>query len=330
MTVKSALANEDLSGDRLWTILDQMDLTEKTPDGPIIRNVAAMMFSEHPDKFFKYSQVEIVIFPEGRQQNPNNMIELPVIKGPVPRMIRDTMNALKVNVIRKSIRKQKFDEHSIPTFTYPYQALEEAVVNSLYHRDYQDREPVEITVEPDKISILSFSGPNHTISMDAIHEGKLLRSRRYRNRRLGEFLKELDLTEGRSTGIPTIQEELASNGSPAATIETDDARTYFIIDIPCHPEFKAERLVLNGELEVQNCTKDCPKELTERQKVILDIIAEDCTITAQKIAQKIAQKNIKLGQRTLMKELSDLKKVGVLTREGGRKDGVWIVIKKEQ
>ena len=123
---------------------------------------------------------------------------------------------------------------------------------------------------------------------------------------------------------------MASNGSPAATIETDDARTYFIIDIPCHPEFKAERLVLNGELEVQNCTKDRPKELTERQKVILDIIAEDCTITAQKIAQKIAQKNIKLGQRTLMKELSDLKKVGVLTREGGRKDGVWIVIKKEQ
>lgn len=26
--------------------------------------------------------------------------------------------------------------------------------------------------------------------------------RRYRNRRLGEFLKELDFTEGRSTGVP--------------------------------------------------------------------------------------------------------------------------------
>lgn len=26
--------------------------------------------------------------------------------------------------------------------------------------------------------------------------------RRYRNRRIGEFLKELELTEGRSTGIP--------------------------------------------------------------------------------------------------------------------------------
>ena len=61
----------------------------------------------------------------------------------------------------------------------------------------------------------------------------MLRSRRYRNRRLGDFLKELDLTEGRSTGIPTIQDELRKNGSPRAIIETDPDRTYFLIDIPC-------------------------------------------------------------------------------------------------
>ena len=203
------------------------------------------------------------------------------------------------------------------------------MVNSLYHRDYQDREPVEITVEPDKISILSFSGPNHTISMDAIHEGKLLRSRRYRNRRLGEFLKELDLTEGRSTGIPTIQEELSSNGSPAATIETDDARTYFIIDIPCHPDFKAEKLVLNGELDEENCPKDYPKELTDRQKVILELVETDPTLTSQKIAQKISQKE-SVSERTIKSDIAKLKKMELLRREGGNKDGIWIVIKKEQ
>ena len=27
------------------------------------------------------------------------------------------------------------------------------------------------------------------------------------------------------------------NGSPKATIETDEERTYFLIDIPCHPYF---------------------------------------------------------------------------------------------
>ena len=73
--------------------------------------------------------------------------------------------------------------------------------------------------------------------MEAIRSGQSLRSRRYRNRRLGEFLKELELTEGRATGIPTIQDELHDNGSPQATIETDEERSYFLIDIPCHPDF---------------------------------------------------------------------------------------------
>ena len=32
-----------------------------------------------------------------------------------------------------------------------------------------------------------------------------------------KLLKELDLTEGRTTGIPTIQKKLRENGSPKAT-----------------------------------------------------------------------------------------------------------------
>ena len=329
VSVKSALANEDMTGMNLWKILDQMDLLEHTPDGPLIRNVAAMMFSANPDKFFKYTQVEIVIFPEGRMRNPNNMIEVPVIKGCVPKMIADTMSYLKVNIIKKSIQKRKYDEHSDKTFNYPYQALEEAVVNALYHRDYQDREPVEITIEPDKISILSFSGPNHTISMEAIHEGKLLRSRRYRNRRLGEFLKELNLTEGRSTGIPTIQEELANNDSPAASIETDDARSYFIIDIPCHPDFREQKIMPNDNNDETNPSgnfpKDFPKELTDRQRVIIKLIQEDKLLTSQKISQIISQKD-SVTERTIKSDLSKLKALGIIKREGSRKDGFWVVI----
>ena len=56
----------------------------------------------------------------------------------------------------------------------------------------------------------------------------------FRNRRLGDFLKELDLTEGRSTGVPTIQEKLADNGSPRATFETTEDRLTFLIHIPIH------------------------------------------------------------------------------------------------
>jgi ATP-dependent DNA helicase RecG len=60
-------------------------------------------------------------------------------------------------------------------------------------------------------------------------------SRQYRNRRIGDFLKELDLAEGRSTGIPKIFHVMQENGSPPPEFETDDDRTSFLIRLPVHP-----------------------------------------------------------------------------------------------
>lgn len=110
----------------------------------------------------------------------------PKIVGTVPQMINKTLDYLRTNVIKQRIIKPKDRAESIKFFNYPYQAFEEAVVNALYHRDYQEREPVEITIEPDKVSILSYSGPDRSISMEAIQKAERLKSRRYRNRRLGD------------------------------------------------------------------------------------------------------------------------------------------------
>lgn len=193
-----------------------------------------------------------------------------------------------------------------------------------YHRDWTICEPVEITIEPERISILNFSGPNHTIPIEAVREGMSLRSRRYRNRRLGEFLKELNLTEGRATGIPTIQDELKANGSPKATIETDKERSYFLIDIPCHPEFVMEKVVLNKDFTkdfIKEFIKEKRMQLSERQERILFVILDDDTITSQKIAQKTG-----VSQRTILKDLNKLQTTGILARDGGRKNGTWVIV----
>ena len=332
VAAKSSLAELSLT-DNMESVLEQMDLLEPVPEGWWIKNVAAMMFSENPSRFFKQAQIDIVLFPEGREKNPNNMIEVPPIKGSVPMMLKETLSYLRTNVVKQLIEKRKDNEKSDKCFNYPYQALEEAVVNSLYHRDWTIREPVEITIEPDKISILSFSGPNHTISMESIRKGKSLRSRRYRNRRLGEFLKELDYTEGRATGIPTIQEELLANGSPQATIETDEERTYFLIDIPCHPKFiKKQSTTSKKKIEIDL------NDLSERQKLILAIITEFPSLSAKGISEKISEKasektsektseKIVVTDRTIETDLARLKKLGILVREGGRKEGRWVIAK---
>lgn len=221
-------------------ILDEMDLLVGPVENRQIKNVAAMMFCDHPEKFFPVTQVDIVHFPEGSIENPDVMIEAPKIVGPVPKMINETLSYLRTNVIKQRISKPSDNEKSIKIFNYPYQAFEEAVVNALYHRDYMEREPVEITIEPTHIDILSYAGPDRSISAEAIREARKLKARRYRNRRLGDFLKELGLTEGRATGIPTIQKHLKLNGNHPAVIETDDDRTYFLITIPCRQGFEED------------------------------------------------------------------------------------------
>ncbi|MBP0978973.1 MAG: AAA family ATPase, partial [Oscillospiraceae bacterium] len=80
-------------------------------------------------------------------------------------------------------------------------------------------------------------GIDRSVSLKTIAEGNRFVSRYYRNRRLGEFLKELDLSEGHSSGIPTIQDELARNGSPRAEFFTDEDRRAMRVRIPIHPMF---------------------------------------------------------------------------------------------
>ena len=311
--VDSRLVKEDFTSN-MERILEQMDLLDGPIENRLVKNVAAMMFAEHPEKYFKTTQVDIVLFPEGLENNPDNFIEVPVIKGPVPTMIRETLNYLRINVVKERIHKPEDDERSIKVFNYSYQALEEAVVNALYHRDYMQREPVEITVEPDKISILSYSGPDRSISMEDINEAKALRSRRYRNRRLGDFLKELNLTEGRATGIPTIQKKLRENGSPKAMIKTDEARTFFLIIIPCRKDFvQVDEKVQNTDIELvmRKMSKLCPSyvqdmtqtEVENMAKCLLRAIKE---ISAQNMLDGIEDISYKHLRRKYLDKLLDM------------------------
>ena len=64
-------------------------------------------------------------------------------------------------------------------------------MNAEYHRAYEIREPIEIRINGQELMVLSFPGPDRSIRLQDLQIGKAV-SRRYLNRRIGEFLKELD------------------------------------------------------------------------------------------------------------------------------------------
>ena len=337
--VGSKLSNE------LWTrplpeVLDQMNLYAGPAEQRWLKNVSAMMFCESPEKFFPYTQVDIVVFPEGKIKNPHNFTEK-TFKGSVPQMIKQTLDYLSTNIVYEVVQKVSGQEEADRYFNYPYDALEEAVVNSLYHRAYDQHEPVEITVEPNGISILNCPGPDRSILMSAIERGDILKSRRYRNRYLGDFLKELELTEGRSTGVPTIQEKLAANGSPRATFETTDDRLTFLVHIPIHAGCENNLLTLanknqlissektgnnsecGSEKEVKSSEKgrtssDKPQDVVQS---IVNAIRQNSKISAAEIAMKVG-----LSSRAVEKRIKTMRENGIIRRIGPDKGGYWEII----
>lgn len=288
-------------------ILNDMQLLVGSPELRYIQNVAIMMFCEHPEKFFGYTYVQMTSFPKGSVENPSISEDFPNITGSVPQMIQATMERFRNLIIREKVIKVPNQMEALRIFNYPYQAIEEAVVNAFYHRDYMSYEPVTIEIEPDCINIMNFPGIDRSISEKTIAEGKRFVSRYYRNRRLGEFLKELDLSEGHSSGIPTIQEELEKNGSPRAEFFTDEDRRAMRIRIPIHPAFlEADDEVLLPD-SYEKATKKSSKKKIEQYEKILKLLNDGEWHKTAEIADNLGLKDTRTKE--LLKELIALDKL---------------------
>src|SRR5882762_5500669 len=117
--------------------------------------------------------------------------------------------------------------------------MEEAIVNAVYHRSYEEAtEPTKVYFYPDRMEIISYPGPVPGIERQHLLVGHVVPPVPARNRRIGELLKELRLTEMRGTGLPKIRRKMGENGSPEPIFDFDDARTYFRVTLPVHPRYR--------------------------------------------------------------------------------------------
>ncbi len=228
--VGSALA-EDAPRLSVEALARQMNVAGGPAESPWPKNVGLLFFNETPERFFPAVQIDVVWFPEGAG---GDRFEEKIFKGPLARMTREALSYIQRNFLRETVIKHPDRAEATRVWNFPYAAIEEALVNAVYHRSYEEREPIEVRISNEELVILSFPGPDRSIRLEDFQAGRAV-SRRYRNRRLGEFLKELDMTEGRSTGIPKILRVMVTNGSPAPLFETDDDRLSFVIRLPRHP-----------------------------------------------------------------------------------------------
>lgn len=242
--------------------LNQLARNLRIADGPNEYykplNVGLLFFNDQPYMFFPYSQIEVVNIPD---PTGYGMVER-VFQGPIDVQLRNALDYIRSNVIAEKVFKVSGQAEAIRIKNYSYEAIEEFLSNAIYHKSYQIHEPITVRIESDKIEITSAPGPDRSITDEDIKNFQM-RTRRYRNRRIGDFLKELHLVEGRNTGIPTAISEIKKNGSPLPIFLTDEDRTFFSVIIPIHEAF-INNDYLNSKLEnikKKRRSKDEIKEL---------------------------------------------------------------------
>lgn len=242
--------------------LNQLARNLRIADGPNEYykplNVGLLFFNDQPYMFFPYSQIEVVNIPD---PTGYGMVKR-VFQGPIDVQLRNALDYIRSNVIAEKVFKVSGQAEAIRIKNYSYEAIEEFLSNAIYHKSYQIHEPITVRIESNKIEITSAPGPDRSITDEDIKNFQM-RTRRYRNRRIGDFLKELHLVEGRNTGIPTAIREIKKNGSPLPIFLTDEDRTFFSVIIPIHEAF-INNDYLNSKLEnikKKRRSKDEIKEL---------------------------------------------------------------------
>ncbi|WP_304937550.1 RNA-binding domain-containing protein [Ileibacterium valens] len=226
-------SNSELS---LYELAEDLRIIEGPPEELRPLNVGLLMFGKDPQKFFRYARTELVWIP-----NPDGTgMEEQTFSGPLQVQLKNALDTIKDKFLKEKIIKLPDRPESMRIWNYPFQAVQEILANAIYHKSYQIHEPITVRITNEELEITSHPGFDRSIQ-DIDIEARRIRSRSYRNRRIGDFLKELHLIEGRNTGFPNAAKALKLNGSPEFKLIMDPERQFLSVVLPIHPVFQNDK-----------------------------------------------------------------------------------------
>ena len=267
-------------------------------------NVGLLFFNERPDSFFRYARIEVVDKPD---PTGIGMTEK-YFYGPLDKQLSDAVGYLGNYLIKAKTYKYRHSAEASRFYNYPLPAIEEALANAVHHRSYESYEPIVVTITPEGLGILSHPGPDLSIKDEDICELNMV-SKSYRNRRIGEYLKELGLVEGRNTGIPRMLRALKENGSDPPLFETDETRSYFSVVFKIHPAF-----IVSQEDRTNDTLSATKKRIEELIIINKNIKIEEMAII------------LECSRATISRMIGEMKKSGKLKRIGSNKSGYWDIV----
>ncbi|MBQ0076085.1 MAG: putative DNA binding domain-containing protein [Bacteroidales bacterium] len=292
------------NGEPVQTLLERFNLYK----GGKLTNAAVMLFgkdtSEYPQlllrmaRFVGTDKMEFL----DNQRAKGNFFDL---------LDAGMMFAYKhLNISGKITGLQREDKLEIPL-----RAMREALVNALCHRSYDlPSQSLGIAIYDDRVEIENPGRLPEGLTAENI---KNSHKSQPHNQLIAEVLYKTSWLENWGTGIHRIYDACKEQNVPEPYFNTEQGYVTIVFPRPKSNGFGENR----GENLARIDENKNTYQLTEIQRLIIGAISMDGHVTAKSLARML-----NVSQRKMEREISSLRRNGIIDKTGKTQDGVWVVL----
>ncbi len=274
-------------------ILENLQVYDENND---VKSGGVLFFAKHPENIYFHVVIRCVLF---KGTDKVYILDDKTFGGPLlqqyNKAIEWLMGKLQVSYEMEGTGPRK------EIWEIPLSVFKESIINALSHRDYYEQgASIMIEMYDDRVEI---TNPGDLLPVVAKNFGRKSLSR---NPLIFGLFTRMHLVEHVGSGIPRMKKDMLDAGLPEPIFETEGMFTVIFK----RPTAAAQTLITKKDIQ-----------LTPIQSAILSAIAETPTITMDELGAKL-----NLGRSSIYKNIKQLKEQGILSREGRKNDGKWIVL----
>ncbi len=274
-----------------------------------LTNAALVLFGKDPQKYCIGCRFRIGRF----HLRDSELISHDEITGNILQMADEVMRILRNKYLIMTISYEGMQR--IETLEIPEQALREIIYNALIHRNYLDSD-IQMKVFDDHIEL--WNGGELPTGYDSLEQLMTAHMSKAGNPLIARTFFRAGFIENWGRGYDRIEAAIKNAGLTMPIFNYSHQSI-------CVSLKREVFMRINGPRETKiegiNGGKDGGKELTDRQNVIISFISSNGGITMDMLT-----KQLKVGESTILRELTILKNANLIRRVGGRKSGHWEVV----
>ena len=274
------------------SILNKLNLLESNK----YKRAAILLFGKNTQKIFPQAHIRI-----GRFVSESEIVSSDIIEGNLFEQLENTLEILRKKYL---ISLFKFEGvHRREKSFYPIEALREALLNAIIHRDYNSNSAIQVRIYDNKLMILNEGSLPEGLSIDSLKKTHLSIPR---NILLANVFYKAGFIESWGSGTLKIIEYCKKSG--VKEVLFNDENNFFSITF-------IENVPENGP---ENVPENVPEN---RLGIILYNLKQKPETTIDELC-----KILKVTNKTVKRDLEKLKRENKIKRIGPDKGGYWKII----